>query len=273
MPHNSNDLRQAIDHKSRSLELVFADDSLIVFDKPPGLVVTSTETHKGETLEDILRGEYQISVDRGGVVHRLDKDTSGLIVVAKTQSSLENLQAQFKERSVEKEYLALVRGWVEEPGKVEGAIGRNPGDRERFVVFNEEKGPNVRPAVTLYKPKERLVLSEEKKHEIFEGFNKIQFRKLAASGYGKFTLLLCHPLTGRTHQIRVHLKYKGFPLVGDEKYGGRKTVRLDHRFCPRQFLHAARLEFDHPVSGKRMKFESKLPEDLNASLAVLEEVK
>lgn len=264
-----------------NLPEVFSDDSLIVFDKPAGLVTTSTETHKDKTLEDILREDYKIPLDRGGVVHRLDKNTSGLIVVAKTVQALENLQSQFKERTVEKEYLTLVHGWVESGGRIEGAIGRNPGDREKFIVFEhfqpneegEEEGPNARLAVTLYEPKEKLLISEEKKQELFAGFNKIQFRKLTASGYGKFTLLSCHPLTGRTHQIRVHLKYRGFPLVGDEKYGGRKTVRLDHRFCSRQFLHAATLEFTHPVSGERVKFTSPLPEDLSSALDQLEPIK
>lgn len=265
---------------NRNLRQVYADSSLIVFDKPAGLVVTSTETHKGETLEDILRNEYNIPLDRGGIVHRLDKDTSGLIVVAKTALALESLQAQFKKRSVNKEYLALVHGWVEKEGKIDAAIGRNPRDREKFVVFEnfrgqdigDEEGPNARPAVTLYYPLQKLQMNNEKKQELFAGFNKIQFRKLEASGYGKFTLLSCHLLTGRTHQIRVHLKYIGFPLVGDEKYGGRKTVRLDHRFCPRQFLHAARLEFTHPETGKRMSFESELPEDLQQALEQLGKV-
>lgn len=260
MPRNS-DLRE-----------VFSDDSLIVFDKPADLVVTSTETHRGETLEDALRQDYQIPLDRGGVVHRLDKDTSGLIVAAKTAQALESLQSQFKERTVEKEYLALVHGWVEMGGRIEASIIRNPGDREKFIVVQPQKTSTfeAREAVTEYKPIEKFQIPNDKLQVIFVGFNKIQLRKLAVSGYGKFTLLACHPLTGRTHQIRVHLKYIGFPIVGDEKYGGRKTVRLDHRWCGRQFLHAARLEFTHPVNGKRMRFESPLPEDLSSALGQLE---
>ena len=105
---------------------------------------------------------------------------------------------------------------------------------------------------------------------IFNDLNKIQTRKLERSQYGIFTLLRCYPQTGRTHQIRVHLKYIGFPIVGDGKYGGRKTGRLDHRWCPRQFLHAAKLEFNDPQTGERLSFESELPEDLQQVLKLLQ---
>ncbi|MDO8619433.1 MAG: hypothetical protein Q7R49_05855, partial [Candidatus Daviesbacteria bacterium] len=101
---------------------------------------------------------------------------------------------------------------------------------------------------------------------IFNDFNKIQMRKLERQKYGEFTLLVCKPKTGRTHQIRVHLKYIGYPVVSDEKYGGRKTYRLDKRWCPRIFLHAAKIGFNHPKSGKWMELESPLPEDLKKAL-------
>lgn len=255
------------------LRVVFEDDSLLVLDKPPGLVVTSSETSKEDTLEDLLRSDFGIKIERGGIVHRLDKDTSGLIVVAKTQGVLENLQAQFKERVVKKEYLALVHGFIEEKGIVDAPIARNPGDREKFTAIDQlasQTWSGVREAVTEYEPLQRLEISEKRIVEIFPDFNKIQLRKLNATRYTLFTLLRCKPHTGRTHQIRVHLKYIGHPIVGDDKYGGRKVVRLDHRFCPRQFLHAARLEFNHPATGKRMSFESKLPEDLKKALDKLE---
>ncbi len=258
------------------VRVVFEDSSLLVLDKPPGLVVTSSETQSEPSLQDILAKEYKISAERSGIVHRLDKDTSGLLVVAKDDDTLVKLQAQFKSREVKKEYLALVHGLVEEAGKVEASIARNPGDREKFVVM---EGEGAREAVTEYEPIKNFQFSKSDSSQaplifnfqkIFEGFNKIQMRKLEKSGYGKFTLLKCHPLTGRTHQIRVHLKYLGFPIVGDSKYGGRKTVRLDHRWCPRQFLHAARLEFIHPKTGEKMSFESPLPEDLKTVLETLE---
>lgn len=250
------------------IRVVYSDDYLLVIDKPPGLVVTSTQTQTEPTLEDILKTEFLIKIERSGIVHRLDKDTSGLLVVAKTAEVMEKLQAQFKERTTHKEYLALVHGWVEKGGRIEAPIGRNPGDREKFVVQ-----VGGREAVTEYEPIEKFKIQNAKFKIIFEGFNKIQFKKLEKSHYGDFTLLRCKPLTGRTHQIRVHLKYIGFPIVGDEKYGGRKISRLDHRFCKRQFLHAAKLEFTHPVTGKRMSLESKLPEDLETVLKELEKIK
>ena len=202
----------------------------------------------------------------------MDKDTSGLILVAKRSEVFENLQSQFKERTVSKQYLALVHGRVEKGGRVEAPIIRNPGDREKFVVV-EGSGIEGREAVTEYKPEKLRVMSPEFMEKIFQGFTKIQFRKLRTMNYEQFTLLRCHPLTGRTHQIRVHLKYLGFPIVADSKYGGRKTVRLDHRWCPRQFLHASVLEFNHPQTGERIRLESKLPEDLEKVLSCLEKVK
>lgn len=257
------------------IKVVFEDDYLMVFDKPPGLVVTSSETQKEPSLEDILKTDFNSQVERSGIVHRLDKDTSGLIVVAKSLEIMEALQAQFKNREVHKEYLALVHGRVEEKGKVDAPIGRNPGNREKFMVFSRASDSelNIRPAITEYNPQKYLEMGEEVIKELYPEFSKIQLKKLYTTHYPEFTLVLCKPLTGRTHQIRVHLKYLGFPIVGDSKYGGRKVVRLDHRWCKRQFLHAAKLEFTHPQTGKRMEFESTLSEDLQESLSFLEELK
>lgn len=249
------------------MTIVFQDDCLLVIDKPAGLVVTPTETQKEPTLADLLQSELGIEADRGGVVHRLDKDTSGLILVAKTNEILAKLQSQFKQRTVKKEYLALVHGWLEEGKVVNGAIGRNPGNREKFTVLEEG-----REASTEFVPIKKYQFSDQVLHQVFESFNKIQWRKMSRSGYGKFTLVTCHPLTGRTHQIRVHLKHLGFSLAGDDKYGGRRTSRLDHRWVPRQFLHAAKLEFEHPVSAARVSFDSALPADLKQALAMLTEV-
>lgn len=251
------------------IKIIYEDQNLLVVDKPPGLVVTPSETQKEPTLSEILQRDHSINLDRGGVVHRLDKDTSGILLVAKTQSTLENLQSQFKLRKIKKEYVALVHGEVREGGVVRGNIRRNPVKREKFMVIDEERqGANVihprggREAVTEYEPLERLQFSGEQLAEIFSDFNKIQFRKLSTSHYNLFTLLKCRPLTGRTHQIRVHLKYISHPIVSDEKYVGRKMYRLDTGFCPRQFLHAKRIGFYHPGSGKWMEVESELPEDL-----------
>lgn len=248
------------------LKIIHEDSDILVVDKPAGLVVTPADTIRDDTLSDILTEKFKITLDRGGVVHRLDKDTSGVLVVAKTQESLENLQSQFKERNVKKQYIALVHGDFKEEKTVSGAIARNPANREKFIVWDEDG----KEAETKFVPVKHLELSQERLAEIFPDFSKIQYRKLNSSKYSLFTLLNCFPLTGRTHQIRVHLKHTGFPIVGDEKYGGRKTVRLDHRWCPRQFLHAFKLEFNHPATGERMVFESPLSEDLRKSLEMLE---
>ena len=248
------------------LKVIFEDDSLLVIDKPAGLVVDKSETQKGETLEDWLTQKYDSLVyhtklDRMGIVHRLDKDTSGVIVVAKTRQSLENLQNQFKERKTKKEYLALVHGLVEKGGIVEGGIERNPLKREKFMV-----GEGGKEAVTEYSPEGKFQIPNNKFQIIFNDFNKIQMRKLERMKYNEFSLLSCHPLTGRTHQIRVHLKYIGHPIVCDEKYVGRKMYRLDRRWCPRMFLHAKSLGFYHPGSKEWVEFESELPEDLREVL-------
>jgi 23S rRNA pseudouridine1911/1915/1917 synthase len=250
-----------------NLNIIYQDDQILVLNKPPYLVVDKAETQKTGTLEDYLTEELKIDLPRGGIVHRLDKDTSGVIIVAKTQQVLENLQAQFKDRQTKKEYLALVHGILTGSGRVEGGIMRNPQAREKFIV-----SPEGKEAATGYQPVESRIMSQELREKIFEGFNKIQMRKLDRSNYGEFTLVRCFPETGRTHQIRVHLKHIGFPIVGDEKYGGRKTSRLDHRWCVRQFLHAAKLEIVHPESGEKISFEAPLPEDLTQALSNLEKV-
>ncbi len=249
------------------LKIIFQDVDLLVLDKPAGLVVDKSNTQQTNTLEDILVNEYKIKLERGGIVHRLDKDTSGVILVAKNQEALDNLQAQFKDRKTKKEYLALVHGIVEEAGKVEGNIGRNPLKQEKFTVLEEEG----KEAVTEYSPEGKLQIPNDKFQTIFNDLNKIQLRKLERMNYNQFTLLKVLPKTGRTHQIRVHLKYIGHPIVSDEVYGGRKKVRLDHRWCLRQFLHAARLGFYHPKSGKWMEIESELADDLEETLNKLNE--
>lgn len=249
----------------QKLSILYADEYLMVIDKPAGLVVTPADSVKVETLSDILVTDYGITVERGGVVHRLDKDTSGLILIAKTAESLEQLQFQFKERMVKKEYLALAHGTLKSTEIVSGSIERNPKNREKFIVSDEGK-----EAETKCVPEAWYQLKEEKMEELFTSqFNKIQRRKLERTNYGVFTLIRCFPLTGRTHQIRVHLKYLGFPLVGDEKYAGRKTARLDGRWCKRQFLHAAKISFYHPKTGEQLTFESELPSDLTEVLECL----
>ena len=240
------------------IKVLYEDSNILAIDKPSGILVHPAEGSKGKTILDLFLKKYP----KLEIVHRLDKDTSGLLLVAKTAAALENLQQQFAGREVKKEYLALVHGEIKEPGVVEGGIGRNPGNREKFTVL--ESGG--KEAVTEYNPISNFKFQISNQAQIFNELNKIQMRKLERLYSGGFTLVRCFPKTGRTHQIRVHLKYIGFPIVADEKYVGRKMYRLDKRFCPRQFLHAAKISFIHPERGERLEFESSLPEDLEKAL-------
>lgn len=217
------------------LKIVYEDTDIIVIDKQPFLVTHPTLDHPSGTVVNALlfhlKDLGKSDSLRPGIVHRLDKNTSGLLVIAKNENSLENLKRQFKERSVKKEYLALVNGEVEkEWGIIEGAIGRHPKFKQKFIL-----DPAGKEAVTEYRVIKR---------------------------YPKFTLVSLHPLTGRTHQLRVHLSHLRHPIVGDKLYGGKMILN-------RQFLHASKLEITHPTSAKKLIFESELPGDLKAILEKL----
>ncbi|MFC1936113.1 RluA family pseudouridine synthase [Chloroflexota bacterium] len=219
------------------LDIIYEDQDLMVVDKPPGLVVHPSAGHASGTLvQAVLAHAPDIEgvggEKRPGLVHRLDKNTSGLIVLAKKDQVHRNLQAQFKARSVEKYYLALVDGHPQTPsGKVEAAIGRSPRDRKKMAVVPEKKG---RMAVSLYKTLE---------------------------AFDDHSLLEVQILTGRTHQIRVHLAFLKCPVVGDAVYGRRKASLP----VPRFMLHAARLMFELP-GGETRTFEAPLPEDFQRAL-------
>jgi 23S rRNA pseudouridine1911/1915/1917 synthase len=218
------------------VKIIFEDESLLVVDKPWGITVNNAETTKNqETIQDWLNSKFQIPnsqtefYEKSGIVHRLDKDTSGVLVIAKTPESYSKLKLPFQNRETIKKYYALVHGAVEPPsGTVNVPIGRNPFNRTRFGVF-----PGGREAETIYKA--------------------IQICRHTGM---QFTLLEVQPKTGRTHQIRVHMKYINHPIVSDPIYGGRKQIREDLKFCPRLFLHAASLT----ILGKT--YESPLPADL-----------
>jgi 23S rRNA pseudouridine1911/1915/1917 synthase len=222
------------------LDIIFENRDLLVINKPAGMVVHPAAGHDAGTLVNAILGHSaNLKVGgekRPGIVHRLDRDTSGLIVVAKNDAAMNQLQEQFKSRTVEKAYLALVEGRVRPPnGKIDAPIGRDPKKRERMKV--ETRG-RARQAVTIYRTIANL------------------------DGY---TLLQAEPQTGRTHQIRVHLAFLGFAVVGDEVYGrGNNELGL-----ARQFLHAWKLAFDMPRDRKRMEFTAPLPQDLSRALAKL----
>jgi 23S rRNA pseudouridine1911/1915/1917 synthase len=222
------------------LNVIFEDEYILVVDKQPGLVVHPTLDHPSGTLVNALLSHLDGMVRndklRPGIVHRLDKDTSGLIVVAKNQEALDKLKKQFQDRSVHKKYLALVHGEiVKEVGEIVKGIERHPKFKSKFITSEDGKD-----AKTIYR--------------VLTRFGK------------KFTLLEIEPLTGRTHQLRVHFSDLGHPIVGDKLYGGKMLL-------PRQFLHAEKLEFTHPLSGKKLVFQSKLPEDLEKFLNKIKENK
>jgi 23S rRNA pseudouridine1911/1915/1917 synthase len=213
--------------------VIHADDDLLVVDKPAGLVVHPAPSHRGETLVGLL-GELAGGGEgsRPGIVHRLDKDTSGLMLVARNDSSQRALAAQIKARQVVREYLALVEGALESrSGTIDAPLGRDRRRRTRRAV----RGAGEREARTHFEVIEVLPAD---------------------------TLVRARLETGRTHQVRVHFAAIGHPVAGDPEYGGRGRHGLT-----RQFLHSARLSFRHPATGEEMSFESALPADLEAALA------
>ncbi len=226
------------------LTVVYEDEAVIVIDKPAGLVVHPAAGNWSGTLLNALlfRNPGAASLPRAGIVHRLDKDTSGVMVAAKTEAAQLALVRQLQARSVSRLYVALARGLIERDGTVEAPIGRHPRDRVKMAVVEEERGG--KPAVTHYRVLQRL-----ERHSWIE----------------------CKLETGRTHQIRVHMQSIGFPLEGDPVYGPKPggldaDLRAAVAAFGRQALHARRLAFQHPVSGKSVQFEAPVPADLMALL-------
>ena len=233
------------------LDIVYEDDVLMVVNKPAGMVVHPGHGNYSGTLINALLHHCKEDLpnntsDRPGLVHRIDKDTSGLLVVAKTEKAMTHLSKQFFNKTSEREYIALVWGNMEnDSGTIEGHLGRHPKNRLQMHVFPD--GDEGKEAVTHYKVIERL---------------------------GYVTLVSCKLETGRTHQIRVHMKYIGHTLFNDERYGGEKILKgttfskykqfVDNAFkiLPRQALHAKTLGFVHPVTGEKMSFNSEIPDDI-----------
>jgi 23S rRNA pseudouridine1911/1915/1917 synthase len=220
------------------LTVVYEDEHLLVVDKPAGMPVHPGPGHSGRTLVNALLAHCPDlpgigGVQRPGIVHRLDKDTSGLIIVAKDDEAHAGLTRQLKERRVQKTYLALVEGRLSpKEALIDAPIGRDPNNRRRMMV----RGVGGREAQTRYRVLEEL------------------------PGY---SLVEAAPVTGRTHQIRVHFASIGHPVAGDSVYGRRPGP------APRQFLHAWRLRFTHPITGAELEFEAPLPADLAQALDVL----
>ena len=233
------------------LNIVYEDDALLVINKPPGLVVHPGHGNYTGTLVNALAFHFDNlpmnSSERPGLVHRIDKNTSGLLVVAKTEAAMTHLAKQFEDKTTEREYIALVWGNVkEDEGTIVGNIARHPKDRMQMTVFPD--GEHGKHAVTHYKVLER---------------------------FGYVTLVSCKLETGRTHQIRVHMKYIGHTLFNDARYGGDLILKgttftkykqfIDDCFkiLPRQALHAKTLGFEHPVTKEYMRFDTEIPEDMS----------
>ncbi|BAP41706.1 23S rRNA pseudouridine(1911/1915/1917) synthase RluD [Pseudomonas sp. 21LCFQ02] len=231
------------------LDIVYEDDQILVINKPAGLVVHPAAGHADGTLLNALLHHVPdiVNVPRAGIVHRLDKDTTGLMVVAKTLQAQTQLVNQLQSRTVSRIYECIVLGVVTAGGKIDAAIGRHGQQRQRMAVMD-----NGKPAVSHYRVLER-----------FRSHTHVRV-KLE---------------TGRTHQIRVHMAHVGFPLIGDPVYGGRfrippaasVTLVESLKTFPRQALHARFLELDHPTTGVRMRWESPLPEDLVWMLSLLKQ--
>ena len=236
------------------IDVIYEDESLVVVNKPAGMVVHPGHgNYSGTLLNGLLHHFKQLpknTNDRPGLVHRIDKDTSGLLVVAKTEFAMTHLAKQFYDKTSERQYSALVWGdFEEDTGTYTGAIGRHPKNRLQMAVY--EDNSQGKEAVTHYKVVER---------------------------FGYVSLLECQLETGRTHQIRAHMKHYGHTLFNDTRYGGnailkgtsftkyRQFVENCFRLLPRQALHAKTLGFIHPKTGKRMQFDSPIPEDFTLAL-------
>jgi 23S rRNA pseudouridine1911/1915/1917 synthase len=235
------------------IKIIYEDDSLLVIDKPSGITVDRSETTKEETIQDWTESKLRIKseklkvtdnefLNRAGIVHRLDKETSGILLIAKTAEVFSNLQSQFKERKVKKTYIALVHGKVApSDGEISVPVGRLSFNRKRFGVV-----AGGREAITQYKALSTKYLKSN-----------------------PLSLVELYPKTGRTHQIRVHLKYFGHPVFADALYAGRKTARADRKLLPRLFLHASEIKFIHPITRKSVSFTSPLPKNLNNFLSII----
>ncbi|UQS85708.1 RluA family pseudouridine synthase [Apilactobacillus apisilvae] len=223
-----------LDPENIPLDIVYEDEDVLVVNKPQGMVVHPSPGHPYHTLVNALLFHTPLSNINGtfrpGIVHRIDKDTSGLLMIAKNNDAHKSLSKQLKDKSNIREYVALVHGNInEDSGKIDAPIGRSKKDRKKQAIVDDGRN-----AVTHFKVLER---------------------------FGEYTLVSCVLETGRTHQIRVHMKYIGHPLVGDPLYGPRKTIKGNG-----QFLHAKKLGFIHPKTKKLMVFEAPLPNIFNQTI-------
>lgn len=232
-------------------KIIANEPSFMILNKPAGWIVNDASTTKDtQTLQGWLSRKYQYELSnnkemRSGIVHRLDKETSGIMIIAKTEKSFMLLQKQFKERTVKKTYKALLHGILEPAeGEVDAPLGRLPWNRERFGVL-----PGGRPSYTSYK-----VERYYKHPKINEKYSWVEFM----------------PRTGRTHQIRIHAKHLHHPIVSDSFYAGRKQSRKDRMWIPHLALIALAIEFENPDTGNRVSFDAPIPSTIKGALRSLE---
>ena len=266
------------------LPIIFEDNDLLVINKPAGMIVNRATSHHETSLQDLMVDYLHLAdipsgpipdatappeaifAFRQGMVHRLDKDTSGVILWAKNPTALVALLHQFQKREVHKTYLCLVHGLLNTPeGRINLPLARKATNRQIMSV-----SPAGRPAITTYQVQ-----------SYYHGFDATRLKDLTtpaindlkparlAQIYQGFTLLAAQPLTGRTHQIRAHFTHRGHPLVGDTAYLPRRKARLDPLWCPRQFLHAASITFTHPLTKETFTLTTPLPKDLQEALTWL----
>jgi len=250
-----------------NIPVIYEDDDLLIIDKPAGITVNRAETTKHETtVQDWAENKLYITYkktnikygdegwtpesefnQRGGIVHRLDKETSGILVLAKNSQVFVELQRQFREREVKKIYQALAHGKIlPKEGEINVPVGRLPWNKKQFGII-----PGGKESKTLYKVLEYYVDSKSRE---------------------EYSLVELYPQSGRTHQIRVHLKYIGHPIFSDFLYAGRKTARNDRKKLERVFLHAAGISFKHPAKKSEVSFESSLPLNLKELLKTFDKI-
>jgi 23S rRNA pseudouridine1911/1915/1917 synthase len=276
--------------------IIFEDEDILVIDKPAGIVVNEASNVPGETIQSWMSKrlyheaqsgdwysllpkdfteEYgspeEIFKERNGIVHRLDKDTSGALVLAKNPGSLMNLMAQFKQRETHKEYICLVHGLFHSPeDTIRLPLLRSTSNKGKFQV-----SVGGRPAETAFKVLKTFAFSQDRllqlirQHDVEKGKTDAQVMKEYQT-YHDFSLISCQPKTGRTHQIRVHFSYLQHPLVSDQVYTNKWRVKADVLWCPRQFLHASSITFKHPRTKEMLTLAAPLENDLEAVLKTLE---
>jgi len=234
------------------IPVLYEDLHVLVINKPPGIVVNRAQSVQEQTIQDwaeerigsntrsVHNEEDRVFVERAGIAHRLDKETSGCLVLTKNPEALSHLMRQFKERIPKKKYIALVHGIVvPKKGEIRAPVGRLPWNRERFGIL-----PGGKEAVTKFVVHSSWSISHGKQKQ-------------------ELSLVELCPETGRTHQLRVHMKHINHPVIGDWQYAGRKTARNDRKWAPRVMLHAQTILFEHPVSGKLLEITAPIPDDMN----------